>query len=175
MDENIGKRNRGRPKGTGRHQKQKLDAMVLEKLADRKLADPSAKTAVIIKQLIDRTKDTGGLRRLERGFEKNKPALMAAALARQQAERNAVLVENFASALRFIEGLRNEFEAFARSPKGQEVWEKANRFAKGVAEIMASPQLRPWLELAHDPTKVSSKTAQVGVTTRFVQNRVSRP
>jgi hypothetical protein len=85
MVDNIGKRNPGRPKGTGRHQKQKLDEMVLEKLADRKLADPSAKTAVIIKQLIDRTKDTGGLRRLERGFEKNKPALMQLSASRQTA------------------------------------------------------------------------------------------
>ena len=60
MDGDAVKRQRGRPKGTGRHQKAKLDDMWLDKLADRKVIDPSVKTAVIIKHLINVQTDTGG-------------------------------------------------------------------------------------------------------------------
>jgi len=79
--ERMGRR-RGRPKGTGRHQR--ADQILLDKLADRKAIDPSAKTAVIIKQLINIHTDTGGLRRLQRAFKPNEPGLIAAARERVQ-------------------------------------------------------------------------------------------
>lgn len=143
-------RRRGRSKGTGRHQR--ADQILLDKLADRKAIDPSAKTAVIIKQLINIHTDTGGLRRLQRAFKPNEPGLIAAARervrARQEAERAATFVKNVEAALKTVRAIRDGIDAFDRSPKGQEVWANVTNFARGVAELMNSPQLQPWLALS---------------------------
>jgi hypothetical protein len=143
MDGERTGRRRGRPKGTGRHQRARADEILLDKLADRKAIDPSAKTTVIIKQLINTHTDTGGLRRLQRAFKQNEPGLIAAARervrARQEAERAATFGKNVEAALETVRAIRDGIDAFDRSPKGQEVWAK----------------LQPWLALLRCANRLS--------------------
>lgn len=148
MDGDIAKRQRGRPKGTGRHQKAKLDEMWLDKLADSKMINPSAKTAVIIKQLIDTQTDTGGLRRLQRAFKQNELHLIGAARERAQAQQNAAMIQQIKTGLEVFLTIREGIKAFDRSPKGQEFRATVDSFSGNVAELMNSPQLQPWLALS---------------------------
>lgn len=145
MGGNAVKRQRGRPKGTGRHQQAKLDEMSLDQLADWKVTDPSAKTAIIIKRLIDTQTDTGGLRRLQRAFKNNELRLIAAALTRIQAQRNAAIIQQVKDGLEAYLAFRKDLTAVDQSPTGQEFRKSMRNFGSCVAELMNSPQVRPWL------------------------------
>ena len=107
------------------------DEILLDKLADRKAIDLSAKTAVIIKQLINIHTDTGGLRRLQRAFKQNEPGLIAAARERvragQEAERDATFVKNVEAKLETSAQYATESTHLTAHQRGKKSGRSSNR------------------------------------------------
>ncbi len=148
-------RKAGRPLNTGRHQAH--DAIRLLQIADMKLEQPHQPLSSIIKGMID-SRDTGGVRRLQRAYKVQGNTLLAAARERHQQRQMQETVEKVVTFARSVDSVMQataaRLDAWVRSPEGQKLLEGCKRFE----QALNSPEARRTITAlsSHRPLRLSA-------------------